>query len=282
MNPRRPIFRKRARVNPQRLVSAGGLVTMAISLCLCLPVRAIDPARLHMKPFGHPTGLNTVLGPLRPKTFRRPERSVIPILQPEAFAARQWIALGPDPIPNGQTYTSHGTAPPSKEVPVSGRVSAIAVDPKNPETVYVGGAQGGVYRSLDGGKTWEQLVKGTNALNFAIGSITVDPTDSTRVLIGTGEGNLSADSYFGVGLYLVTGATSKTPTLNGPYNLTSASENAFANRSIVKILVDPNNNNIVFCATSSGVGGLGAQRGSPLPPRGLYRSTNFAGTNPTF
>jgi hypothetical protein len=283
MNLSCPIFRKRARVNAQRLVSAGGLVAMAISLCLCLPVRAIDPARLHMKPFGHPAQLNTVLGPLRPKTYSRPERSVIPILQPEKFAAAQWIALGPDPIPNGQTYTpSHGTAPPSLEVPVSGRVSAIAVDPKHPEIVYVGGAQGGVYRSLNGGKTWEALIKGSNALNFAIGSITVDPTDSTRVLIGTGEGNLSADSYFGVGIYLVTGATSKTPKLNGPYNVTSTGANAFMNRSIVKILVDPQNNNIVFCATSSGVGGLGAQIGATLPNRGLYRSTNFAGANPTF
>jgi hypothetical protein len=255
---------------------------MAISLWVCLPARAIDPARLHMKPFGHPPGLNSVLGPLRPKiTYTRPERSVIPILIPEKLSTPQWIALGPSPIPNGQTYTSHGTAPPSQEVPVSGRVSAIAVDPTDPKIVYVGGAQGGVYRSQNGGQTWEPLLGG--ALNFAIGCITVDPTDSTRVLIGTGEGNLSADSYFGVGVYLVTAATSKTPVLNGPYNLTSASENAFANRSIVKILVDPNNNNIVFCATSSGVGGLGAQTGASLPPRGLYRSTNFVSANsPTF
>jgi hypothetical protein len=281
MNACRPTLRKRARVKPQHLVSAGGLVTMAISLSLCLPARAIDPARLHMKPFGHPAGLNTVLGPVRAKAYSRPERSVIPILQPESFAAAHWIALGPDPIPNGQTYTaSHGTAPPSLEVPVSGRVSAIAVDPKHPETVYVGGAQGGVYRSLNGGKTWEPLLEG--ALNFAIGSITVDPTDTTRVLIGTGEGNLSADSYFGVGIYLVTDATSKTPKLNGPYNVTSTGANAFMNRSIVKILVDPQNNNIVFCATSSGVGGLGAQTGATLPNRGLYRSTNFAGASPTF
>jgi hypothetical protein len=108
---------------------------MAMSLCLCLPVRAIDPARLHMKPFGHPAELNPVLGPLRPKETLRPQRSVIPILQPEAFAIPQWVALGPDPIPNGQTFTSHGSAPPSLEVPVSGRVSAIAVDPADPQIV---------------------------------------------------------------------------------------------------------------------------------------------------
>ncbi|MBV8276223.1 MAG: hypothetical protein JO170_13330, partial [Verrucomicrobia bacterium] len=274
---------KRARTCSKRLVSIAGLATVMTSLWLCLPVRAIDPARLHMKPFGHPAELDRVLGPLQPKTPSRPERSVIPILVPEKLATPQWIALGPDPIPNGQTYTaSHGTAPPSEEVPVSGRVSAIAVDPKDPKIVYVGGAQGGVYRSLNSGKTWEQLIKGPNALNFAIGSITVDPVDSTKVLIGTGEGNLSADSYFGVGVYLVTEAKSKTPVLNGPYNLTSTSANAFVNRSIVKILVDPSNDSIVFCATSSGVGGLGAQTGTTLPPRGLYRSTNFMSDNPTF
>jgi hypothetical protein len=36
---------------------------------------------------------------------------------------------------------------------VSGRVSAIEIDPNNPNNVYVGAAQGGVYRSLDGGAT---------------------------------------------------------------------------------------------------------------------------------
>ena len=228
-----------------------------------------------MKPFGRPAELNRVLGPLRPKIIaQQPERSVIPILQPDNLAAPQWIALGPSPIPNGQIL---GGGP---EVPVSGRVSAIAVDPNNPNIVYVGGAQGGVFRSKDGGNTWEQLLKG--ALNFAIGSITVDPMDSTKVLVGTGEGNLSADSYFGVGVYLVTAAKSKTPVLKGPYNVTSTSTNAFVNRSIVKILVDPTNDNIVFCATSSGVGGLGGQTGTALPPRGLYRSTNFQSANPTF
>ena len=280
MNPRL-ILKKSAQVGSQGLVYLGGLLTMAVSLSLCLPARAIDPARLHRVPFGHPAGMNQVLGPVQPEArFTQAQRSVIPLMQPDNFAAVQWIALGPDPIPNGQTYTANGPALPSQEVPVSGRVSAIAVDPANPAIVYVGGAQGGVYRSLNGGKTYEQLLVG--ALNFAIGSITVDPTDSSRILIGTGEGNLSGDSYFGVGVYLVTGATSNTPKLNGPYNLTSTNQSAFASRSIVKILVDPSNNNIVFCATSSGKGGLGIQNGSTPPPRGLYRSTNFTSANPTF
>ena len=60
-----------------------------------------------------------------------------------------WTAIGPYPIPNGQT-TSISTA-------VSGRVSAIAVHPTNPDVVYVGLAQGGVWRSMDGGLNWTPL-----------------------------------------------------------------------------------------------------------------------------
>jgi hypothetical protein len=64
-------------------------------------------------------------------------------LQPQAFP--NWVELGPNPIPNGQTQTT--------TTAVSGRVSAIEIDPTDPNKVYVGAAQGGVFRSLDGGTT---------------------------------------------------------------------------------------------------------------------------------
>jgi hypothetical protein len=55
-----------------------------------------------------------------------------------------WSPLGPSPIPNGQTLG----APP--ELPVNGLVTAIAIDPHDSNVVYVAGAQGGVFRTLDG------------------------------------------------------------------------------------------------------------------------------------
>src|SRR5258708_5653198 len=104
-----------------------------------------------------------------------------------------WTPLGPSPIPNGQTTVI--------SMPVSGRVTAIAVHPANENIVYVGTAQGGLYRSLNGGSTWTALMD--DALSLAIGSIAIDPLDSTTLFVGTGEGNLSGDSFFGVGLYIV-------------------------------------------------------------------------------
>ena len=88
-----------------------------------------------------------------------------------------WTALGPFPIPNGQTE--------NRVDPVSGRVTAIAIHPASPLIAYVGTAQGGVYRTLDGGITWTQLMdnasSGLIGTPLAIGAVTIDPTNSSNV-----------------------------------------------------------------------------------------------------
>jgi hypothetical protein len=129
-------------------------------------------------------------------------------------------------------------------------------------------------------RPWVELM--ANARNLAIGSITIDPSDPDDLLVGTGEGNLSGDTHFGVGVYVIEHAKSSSPRLRRPFNLDSGGNDVFSNRSIIKIIVSPTDHNIVFCATSSGVGGLGAQTGAKTPPRGLYRSTNFFSNSPTF
>jgi hypothetical protein len=104
------------------------------------------------------------------------------------IALNYWTPVGPYPIPNGQT-TSFAT-------PVSGRVTAIAVHPTNPDIVYVGLAQGGVLRSLNGGATWTPIFESASSL--AIGALTLAPSNPTILYVGTGEPNLSGDSFFGV------------------------------------------------------------------------------------
>ncbi len=257
------------------LRSVTGVFAVVASLWLSQPAGAIDPSRLHMVPFGRPASLNGLLPEGRTRVAPQEEQPLIRLFE----TGPTWTSLGPSPIPNGQILGPPGTP----EVPVSGRVSAIAVDPFNPYIVYVGAAQGGVFRSLDGGETWTSLFVG--AKNFAIGCITIDPRDHNTVLIGTGEGNLSADSYFGVGVYVVRNATSDNPVLRGPFHLDNNGVDVFSARSIVSIQVDPRNDSIVFLATSSGAGGLGANTGLPgalLPARGLYRSTNFMAKIPRF
>ena len=132
-----------------------------------------------------------------------------------------WTSVGPVPIPNGQTT--------GVSVPVSGRVTSIAVHPTNATTVYAGTAGGGLYRSLDGGSSWTQLMDG--ALSLAIGSIAVDPVTTSTIIVGTGED----DGFFGVGVYRIKNADGTTPTLEGPFAQDSTGGDVFTGASITKV-----------------------------------------------
>src|SRR5207248_845455 len=216
---------------------------------------------------GAPDPTITPTGPVSPNAPVSP-------LPPSLLAP--WGPLGPAPMPNGQT-TGISQA-------VSGRVTAIAIHPTNENIVYVGTAQGGVYRSLNGGTTWTPLMD--DSLSLAIGSIALDPLDPTTLFVGTGEGNLSADSFFGVGLYIIKHADT-TPQLLGPFNLDGNGNDIFTGRAITRVLVSPTDDNIVFVSTTSGIGGVGADSipsviAANLPSRGLYRSTNAMSASPAF
>ncbi|MBI1797970.1 MAG: T9SS type A sorting domain-containing protein [Candidatus Eisenbacteria bacterium] len=195
------------------------------------------------------------------------------------FSNGFWTPIGPMPIPNGQTTTT-STA-------VSGRITAIAVNPTDPNTVYVGAAQGGVYRSTDGGTTWTPIFD--TAASLAIGALALAPSDPTILYVGTGEANLAGDSFFGVGLYRIDNANT-TPVLNGPFNPTPTTDvigaKTFTGRSISKILVDPTTPGTIFVSTASGIGGLGIDAFGASPPvtglRGIYRSTDATSGSPSF
>src|SRR6266536_2462858 len=149
-------------------------------------------------------------------------------------AGGAWTPLGPAPLTNGRVQGF-------LNAPVSGRATAIAVDPTDSSKVYLGTAQGGVWRSLDGGATWTNIFD--SAQSLAIGAIAIPPSNPSIVYVGTGEANQSGDSFFGVGLYRIENASSSAD-LVGPINpfVTTgiAGTSAFTGRSISKILVDPN------------------------------------------
>jgi hypothetical protein len=186
-----------------------------------------------------------------------------------------WVPIGPAPLPNGVPNQ-----------PVTGRVTAVVVDPTNSAKVYLGTAQGGLWRSLDGGTTWTSIFD--NALTQAIGSLALAPSNPTILYVGTGESNRSGDSFFGVGVYRIDNADTSA-TLVGPINPSFSfntgggvvTTTAFAGRSISQIVVHPTQPGTIFVATSSGIGGSGANSFSnvipPIALLGVYRSTNTDG-----
>jgi hypothetical protein len=192
--------------------------------------------------------------------------------EPDGSPNAVWQPIGPAPIPNGQTV--------GRIDPVSGRVSSIAVHPTNPNIAYVGTAQGGLYRTLDGGATWTPLLD--NALSLAIGAVAIAPSDPSVVFVGTGEPAFSLDGFFGVGLYRISNADSQNPVVAGPLNLGTGGTDVFTGRSISEVIVHPTNSNIVFVSTVTGVGGLGGNQPVGAPPLGLYRTSNALAGSPTF
>jgi len=110
---------------------------------------------------------------------------------PGAFNQTQWTSIGPKLIPLAQFDTDN--------TPASGRIRAMAIDPTNGNTIYIGAASGGVWKTIDGGTTWRALTD--TQCSLAMGAIAIDPSNNKVIYAGTGEGpTLSQSFLYGCGL----------------------------------------------------------------------------------
>jgi hypothetical protein len=143
-----------------------------------------------------------------------------------------WIGIGPQPI---NECCGNGAS--------AGRTTALAIDPTNTQVIYAGAAEGGVWKTTNGGTTWTPLTD--SQMSLATGSIAIDPQNHNTIYVGTGEANFSIDSYYGVGVLKSTDGGA-TWTLNqGPFGFNDACSNA----SIGAIAVQPTNSNLVLAGT---------------------------------
>lgn len=173
---------------------------------------------------------------------------------PTAAGARNWLPLGPTVVLNGQTVGNQ---------PVAGRVSGLAIAPGG-QVVYAASANGGVFRSDDGGTSWRAMMDGfdTDPTNFAsasviCGAIAIDLADSNRVYVGSGEGDTdlmfrqnarivnALPAYRGIGPLRSDDGGSKWVVEDSNPDL--AGESFFA------LAVDPGNRENVIGATSNGL-----------------------------
>lgn len=137
---------------------------------------------------------------------------------------------------------------------MGGRISDIAIDPKNPYVFYVGLAHGGVFKTNDNGVTFDPIFDKQPALS--IGAIGVAPSDPDVVWVGTGEANDRNSSGWGNGVYRSTdgGSTWENVGLKD-------------SRAIGRIVVDPRKPEVAYVAAS---GHLWIDGGE----RGLFKTTD--------
>ena len=134
-----------------------------------------------------------------------------------------------------------------------GRVTAVAGHADQPSTFYFGATGGGVWRTTDGGLTW-QPISDKEFRTGSIGAIDVAPSDPNVVYVGTGESPIRGNVSPGDGMYRSTDA-GKTWV---PSGLRDAGQ-------IGAIRVHPTNPDLVYVAV------LGHAFG-PNPERGVFRS----------
>ena len=134
---------------------------------------------------------------------------------------------------------------------MSGRVTALAVNPNNPTEFYVAYASGGVWHTVNNGTTFTPILDSSNTQN--VGDIAVYwPTNT--IWVGTGENNASRSSYAGIGV-LKSSDNGKTWINVGLLD----------SQHIGRILINPNNQNEV-------VVGVTGHLYSPNQERGIYKT----------
>ena len=137
---------------------------------------------------------------------------------------------------------------------MGGRVTDIDGVPGDPSTFYVSGADGGIHKTIDGGVNFKPIFENQRA--YSIGALTIAPSDSNVLWVGTGEGDPRNSVGYGWGVYRSVdgGQTWKNLGLK-------------KTERIKRIVVDPNNPDIAcVCA-------LGKQWG-PNKERGVFKTTD--------
>lgn len=130
----------------------------------------------------------------------------------------------------------------------AGRVADIAVNPENPSEYYVAVASGGVFKTTNAGNTYKPVFDGEGA--YSIGCITIDPSQNSTIWVGTGENNNQRSVAYGDGVYKSTdgGKSWKNMGLK-------------SSEHIGKIIVHPENSDIVWVAAYGPLWSEGGERG---------------------
>jgi photosystem II stability/assembly factor-like uncharacterized protein len=136
----------------------------------------------------------------------------------------------------------------------SGRVTSVAINPKNKFEYYVGVAAGGVWKTVNDGTTWTPVFD--NEKSYSIGWVTLDPNDASVVWVGAGESNSQRSVGYGDGIYRSDDGGKNWQNLG-----LKKSEH------IGRVVVDPRDSKVVYVAAEGPLWGPGGDRG-------LYKTTD--------
>ena len=155
----------------------------------------------------------------------------------KAFSARwrrtKWRQLGPDDAVGGTNM---------------GRVNCVEFDPANANVLYLCAADGGVWKSMDGGVTWKPKFDFERTLS--VGDIAVDRQHPKRLFVATSDAFGYGTPFWG-GTYSV--GIMRSDNGGNTWTHTGLSWTVKQNRTIRRLVIHPTNGHILLAATSVGV-----------------------------
>jgi photosystem II stability/assembly factor-like uncharacterized protein len=131
---------------------------------------------------------------------------------------------------------------------MSGRIADVAIDPARPSTWYVAVGSGGVWKTTNAGTTWKPLFDGQTS--YSIGTVTLDPGNSSVVWVGTGEDVGGRHVGFGDGVYW-----------SGDGGEHWEKRGLEKSEHIARIVVHPEDPNTVWVAAQGPLWSAGGERG---------------------
>jgi photosystem II stability/assembly factor-like uncharacterized protein len=131
---------------------------------------------------------------------------------------------------------------------MSGRIACVDVVVSNPKIMYVGAATGGIWKSIDGGVTWNPIFDDQST--SSIGDLAIDPTNPEIIWVGTGEANPRNSVGVGRGIF---------KTLDGGKNWKFLGLEK--TEKISRLLLNPHNPNVAYAAALGTTWGENPERG---------------------
>ena len=200
-------------------------VTAAVLFALAACISIADTTSAQRRPAASPV---VTSGSYNPRVYTDPAATN------KAFKSLRWRLIGPFR---------------------GGRSDAVAGDPTKPLVFYFGAVNGGVWKTVNAGTSWDNITDGRSDIS-SVGAITVAPSDPNVIWVGTGESQLREDLTHGTGVYRSTDAGETWHHLG----LTETQQ-------IATIRVHPTNPDIAWVAA------IGHAFG-PNPERGVFRTVD--------
>ena len=139
-----------------------------------------------------------------------------------------------------------------------GRVNGVSGVPGQPYVFYFGSVGGGVWKTTNGGRTWLPIFDSQPVAS--IGALAVASSNPNVVYVGTGESDMRSQISYGNGMYKSTDA-----------GKTWAHVGLVETRQIARVIIDPQNADVVYVAALGHVYGAN-------PDRGIYRTRDGGAT----